>query len=427
MNLGLCFLFTLLVLMSISQNGLSYRMAASDEPVRDDVEFTVQAATPHWITVHWKNFRQPAAYIVLAQHFPIDSFTKTESWFYGTRWYYDFGGVKWEAYHSIKPKSESGQLKTVFFDSKTMDKVSVSTKCLDYHAYLVDESGKTLSVFCMKVYPTWMNDLKEHLARFRIRELFIPGTHDSASYKLGPANPNSLPQKYGITQNDNIRQQLLRGIRYIDLRVGYHPSKNWHELVTDLNHIREYALETKEIIIVDMHNIENGEDHAEVHDKLVELFKASLGDVLASPAIGWNGKLQDIWNSGKTVILSYNYGHVVQKYKDLLWPGVKQKWANVQNLKNLYNYLTEVHQQMPNHNSNQPIADMAQFTPSVLGVVTGNDPGLRTSADLVNPNINQWYFNEFGPTANIVAVDFLRGTNIVDAAIYWNLQKAPRS
>ncbi|XP_055603736.1 PI-PLC X domain-containing protein 2-like [Uranotaenia lowii] len=439
MNYLQLILFVACGIINISERCDSQRTDPSYLPIRSDVEFTVQAEIPNWIVINWRNFWRPATYIVLAQDFPINSFVKTESWIFGTRWLYDTNnGRQKQASFVFQPKADSGQQRTVHYDSKSMNGVGVSTKCFGYYAYFVDGNGKVLSSYCMKLYPTWMNDLKVHLGRFRIRELFIPGTHDSTSYNTGLINPISLIHKYGITQYDNIRQQLLRGVRYIDLRVGYtplirpffwsaHGALNWRQLTVDLDQIRQFALETKEIIIVDMHNIENGANFAEVNDKLVQLLNNSLGDVMASPRIGWNGKLQDIWNSGRTVLVSYNNGDVVQKYPNLVWPEIQQKWPNVQNIENLYSYLTSFRNQQASPNSVQPFADMAEFTPTVLGVVTGKDPGLRASADLVNPHVNQWYFNDFGPTANIVAVDFLRGTSIVDAAIYWNLQRVPRS
>ena len=73
----------------------------------------------------------------------------------------------------------------------------------------------------------------------------------------------------------------------------------------------------------------------------------------------------------------------------------------------------------------RPVADMAELTPDPWGVITDRYGGLRKMADSVNRFVTKWYFEDLGPTANVVAVDFARGTSIVEAAIYWNLKRVP--
>lgn len=55
---------------------------------------------------------------------------------------------------------------------------------------------------CVRAYPTWMNDSKDFIKRFKFRDLFIMGSHDSGSYR---ANFNSNKNdtrvtKYALTQ-----------------------------------------------------------------------------------------------------------------------------------------------------------------------------------------------------------------------------------
>lgn len=66
---------------------------------------------------------------------------------------------------------------------------------------------------------------------------------------------------------------------------------------------------------------------------------------------------------------------------------------------------------------------MAELTPDTWGVITDRYGGLRKLADIVNQRISTLYMNELGPNTNIVACDFMRGTTIVEAALYWNSQK----
>ena len=71
----------------------------------------------------------------------------------------------------------------------------------------------------------WMGDLVKSEAkhgvkssnRVTLKRLIIPGSHDSASYSI----PKSVPfSAIGRTQNLTIREQLLSGIRFFDLRIA---------------------------------------------------------------------------------------------------------------------------------------------------------------------------------------------------------------
>lgn len=50
--------------------------------------------------------------------------------------------------------------------------------------------------------------------------------------------------------------------------------------------------------------------------------------------------------------------------------------------------------------------------------------GLDQLADEVNGNVSLWFRDLYGGKVKVVAVDFYRGTTIVESAIYWNLRKS---
>lgn len=66
---------------------------------------------------------------------------------------------------------------------------------------------------CLRAYPNWMSEMKNSIKDRKIRDLFIPGTHDSASYKRNfePEIMDTLITKYSLTQDDDIRSQLIHG------------------------------------------------------------------------------------------------------------------------------------------------------------------------------------------------------------------------
>lgn len=73
--------------------------------------------------------------------------------------------------------------------------------------------------------------------------------------------------------------------------------------------------------------------------------------------------------------------------------------------------------------SSRPIADMAELTPTGWDLLTDRFDGLRRMADQTNRHLSKWYSETWGPLANVVALDFYRGTNLIDIAIYWNKKK----
>lgn len=87
-----------------------------------------------------------------------------------------------------------------------------------------------------------MRDHEKHLAPLSLHNVTLPGSHDSAAYEATTqVMPGSLPwplpeiieiaeqasqplagfiQGWALTQDQNITQQLMNGIRYLDLRAG---------------------------------------------------------------------------------------------------------------------------------------------------------------------------------------------------------------
>lgn len=66
---------------------------------------------------------------------------------------------------------------------------------------------------------------------------------------------------------------------------------------------------------------------------------------------------------------------------------------------------------------------MAELTPKTWDVIVNKYGGLRKMADRINWRVSQLYMNELGNNANIVAVDFYRGTTIVEIALEYNKRK----
>lgn len=87
-------------------------------------------------------------------------------------------------------------------------------------------------------------------------------------------------------------------------------------------------------------------DDLKIHREFVTYVKSQLSEWMAPP--NWNATCGQLWALNKTLIISYNKDNVVDQYPDLLWRGVQHKWGNVQKLKDLRKYLTEVFSRLIN-------------------------------------------------------------------------------
>lgn len=67
-----------------------------------------------------------------------------------------------------------------------------------------------------------------------------------------------------------------------------------------------------------------------------------------------------------------------------------------------------------------PNSDMAELTPSAWDVLMNPQGGLSQMADNVNLPLSDLYEKELLDKANIISVDFIRGTRIVELALQRN-------
>ncbi|MBE8990727.1 hypothetical protein [Nostoc sp. LEGE 12450] len=61
----------------------------------------------------------------------------------------------------------------------------------------------------------WMGQLSSLIANRPLKQIVMPGTHDSGMYK------NMLPADYAKNQNLDFKGQLDKGVRFFDFRAGY--------------------------------------------------------------------------------------------------------------------------------------------------------------------------------------------------------------
>ncbi|CAH1388745.1 unnamed protein product [Nezara viridula] len=338
-----------------------------------------------------------------------------------------------------EPQGCSGSIDTGSFVGETNFTQSYTTYCTIFSGAYVQDN-ETMAYSCLQNSPTWMNDIRNDIENLSLGDIFIPGTHDSASYVISKtAYLENILQKYVYTQDVSVLEQLMMGVRYLDLRIGFYnhtlgePPFNWwcnHDFMPVqplsgvFKQIKQFVINTNEIVIVDFHHFPIGFNDIEIHHRLVKYIQKELGELLHKRTDKEFGvSLKSIWNSGRRLILSYNKDIIADAYK--LYLPIKQQWGNKQTFSELYPFLNEQFERCE-RDKKQMWAAMAELTPSTLGVLTDWYGGLRNLANRINTNLTLSFRScrKWATCSNIVAVDFFRSTGLVNAAIKLNRERA---
>lgn len=120
---------------------------------------------------------------------------------------FNYGNQNASALYWVKPTDKNGWLSTsILFDSDHLQSITVHTKCYGYWAVYLNNALDPVASTCIRAYATWMNDARDHLKHFRMRDLFIVGTHDSGSYRMNfnAMRNDTLVTKYSLTQVNHI-------------------------------------------------------------------------------------------------------------------------------------------------------------------------------------------------------------------------------
>lgn len=323
---------------------------------------------------------------------------------------------------------EGYYMTSVTFPRLAMDDISMERQCLGYWIGYI-RTGATIAVDCLKIQPNWMWEIRSEIASLKYRELMIPGSHDAGSYAYykGKESDNIFT-RWVITQEENFWEQLMYGMRHFDLRIGYYsetPEKLWlnhnfvkvHPLAEAVDNFKKFLNSTQEILLLDVHRFPVGfTNRIERHQELIEYLTRELGDYMLSPSVGYDVTLEAIWKSGKRVIVTYadsSYSNSA-----LFWPGIPQIWANTMDI----TYLRDYMQQYMDKGRTDIWAAMVELTPTTADVLFTNS-SLRILAEEVNKNVTVWARDLWWNEANVLAVDFFMGTNIVDVSIESNLKR----
>ncbi len=234
----------------------------------------------------------------------------------------------------------------------------------------------------------WMGALADRIGDVPLNQVVIPGTHDSGTSSITGRNPDpslggipfspdqfgqpGLQQRvnaldmlmghavlkskfvpWGRAQDISIVQQLMAGVRYLDLRVCGGPRPDpalyiCHGLYggemqrTVLNPIESFIrAHPKEVVILDFHHfasVGNNNTLTSAQDQRLvgELTSTFAGRLIPPGTLGANMTLNDIWGTTGRVIILYRNSLTVRS-NPTFWPygDTDIAWANTDRLATL--------------------------------------------------------------------------------------------
>lgn len=194
--------------------------------------------------------------------------------------------------------------------------------CLAYHS-----RNKILARDCLKTNPTWMQTIFASISSRSLPNLMVPGSHNSGTYsKQLDKSVLQIINKYQLNQDESIFNQLLYGIRHLDLRIGYSKVKHrsekfwiYHDIFRTENSADEVFdqikrfldLTSHEIVIMDIHRFtvgfqnENVSTQRERHARLIELIFSKLGSYVIPSYLGQHAPISEYVAMRKRLVVGY--------------------------------------------------------------------------------------------------------------------------
>ena len=182
---------------------------------------------------------------------------------------------------------------------------------------------------------TWMNDMSEQLSALPLNGVALPGTHDTGTYGISsnsgfsPDKPSLQPfgsqstidrevqevtAGWAVTQGLTIKQQLMAGIRYLDLRICTGQSGDdtvyichaMYSITVDavIDQVGDFvSANPKEVVILDFNHF-YGLSENQMKLTAAKLV-ANFGGKIVPGTTPVTTTLGEIWSAGQQVIIFF--------------------------------------------------------------------------------------------------------------------------
>ncbi|XP_033118202.1 PI-PLC X domain-containing protein 3-like [Anneissia japonica] len=305
-----------------------------------------------------------------------------------------------------------------------------------------------------KMNPSWMENLPPDLCCQPLKNIAIPGTHNTFTYSLkadspvSPGTPDTIRNlvtvfgkpaskvilKWSITQSLTIKEQLEYGIRYFDLRVATckkHPGLYFiHGLYgcsveSGLAEIAEWLdAHPKEVVFLDFNHLYDMQPQD--HQKLFEILKETFGNKLCPIIDTEETALNVLWENGWNVLVFYHNSYRQREDINTLWPGshIPAPWPNTPEPTKMVNLLEANHTRGRNVKTFHVTQGI--LTPSGTTILQHIARPLKAVFAVPAMKNLKFYLKDkkAGATGvNIVTADFVETDNFVECVLALNSAK----
>ncbi|KAJ6642033.1 hypothetical protein Bhyg_06979 [Pseudolycoriella hygida] len=318
-------------------------------------------------------------------------------------------------------------------------------KCLPFYVAAFD--AKTLrSIDCLKIQPNWMKSNK-HLMDVPLKNMFIPGTHCSGCFYKKSKAQNVLVEKFGFTQNFDVWTQLVLGIRYLDISLGFNAkhddrrnqaNKFWvvndNLFITPISYILEdvkkFVLLSQELVIIEFHQFPI-DFNRERHIQFLKYLENKLGDIAFindHSSNSYDLTINQMKTNGRLLLITYNEPEM-EKETDIIWPCWKRFSTKDLKQTEIREYMRKVFSRKYEGSPDEQIGWSFFGRQSVESSYMDGYSLLtsRERANYINHNISIWLGGTWSLSANVVALDYFYNTNLVDMAIHTNHHKSSQT
>jgi len=299
----------------------------------------------------------------------------------------------------------------------------------------------TSNIFAQKITANWMGILYKDHSNILLSDIIIPGTHDSATYTINKKSPfpSDAPKffkaakktvaKMSKTQNKDIYTQLLRGNRYLDLRITDYQNKLFivHgmlgvELETVLKDIRKFTIKyPREIIIIDFQKMPKAEYFSMLH----ELVQKYLGDFLYFRKIDpVKITFKHLWRNQRSILPVMDGDEFIKIYPRYFKRSafLKSDWANTTKRNILEQKLKKFLEDQDLTKFHVGYLTLTPDTKYILkGIFSPKTNIYRLNKEVFN-SPGEWLpkWKEEGIKLNIISVDFEADSNLFETVLRLN-------
>ncbi|XP_791466.2 PI-PLC X domain-containing protein 3-like [Strongylocentrotus purpuratus] len=309
-----------------------------------------------------------------------------------------------------------------------------------------------------KTFPNWMGELPDRLRSESLKNIAIPGSHNSFSFFLdckspvAPGSPKILKDmidflskniavavnmakkiihRWSVTQALNFKQQLDLGIRYFDFRISPWPGKEgfyfehglYGLLVSDgLREINDWLNEhPREVVIIDCNHLYDMQ--AKDHDGLISCIEEAFSSKLC-PEMDLEGvTLNVLSDEGWQVITIYQHDEISAKHTNI-WrkcTSIKSKWPDTDEPLKM---MTELNDDLTTGRPPDMFyVSQGILTPTVNTILQHIGSNLKDEFALTAIMQTKIFLKDktSGPTGiNIVIADFVEMEQFVEAVLALN-------